>query len=98
MTKQDNVIEPASPDAAAMVGTEAWCIEHDGVDDWTTAEGAEYRYCADPFCACTDEKLLFLVSAGILDGDGTFSRHGERLRYLWRTDPARIRSTYWTYL
>ncbi len=51
----------------------------------------EYRYCDDPFCGCTHDKLRFLEVAGILDDDG-LTRYGERVSYLWTTDP--IRASY----
>jgi hypothetical protein len=48
----------------------------------------EYRSCDGPFCGGTHDKLGFLEVAGILDDDG-LTRYGERVFYLWSTDPAR---------
>ena len=54
---------------------------------------AEYRYCDDPFCPCTNDKLRFVALVGIYVEDEGLSRYGERLRYLWRTDPAAARDS-----
>jgi len=58
------------------------------VEDWAGWSADAYRYCGDPFCACTRHKLRFLRLAGILDEDGEPTRYGQRLKYLWKTDPA----------
>ncbi len=49
-------------------------------------EELRYRYCDDPFCGCTYDKLRFLSLVGIFQ-DGCLTRHGQRLEYLWNTDP-----------
>ena len=48
----------------------------------------DYRYCDDPFCACTVDEGRFLKLTGIIDNDG-LTRYGERAHYLWNTDPTR---------
>ncbi len=48
----------------------------------------EYRYCDGPFCGCTVDKSRFLKLTGIIDDDG-LTRYGERVNYLWSTDPTR---------
>lgn len=54
-------------------------------------EDLRYRYCDDPFCACTADRMRFLKLVGVLDGWGDLSRYGQRLQYLWNTDPAAAR-------
>ncbi len=47
-----------------------------------------YRYCDNPFCGCTYDKTRFLQLVGVVDDWGDLTRYGERVRYLWSTDPA----------
>jgi len=58
------------------------------VEDWAGWSEDAYRYRGDPFCPCTRHKLRFLRRAGILDEHGELTRYGQRLEYLWKTDPA----------
>ncbi len=39
--------------------------------------------------ACTERKSLFVKLTGVHDEDGQLTQYGERLEYLWGTDPAR---------
>ena len=43
-------------------------------------EDLRYRYCDDPFCACTADKMRFLKLVGVLDGWGDLSRDGRDSR------------------
>lgn len=36
-----------------------------------------------------ERKSLFVKLTGVHDEDGQLTRYGERLEYLWNTDPAR---------
>ncbi len=70
-------------------------LEADKLAAWREKEREEdlrYRYCDDPFCPCTPSKMRFLKLVGVLDGWGDFTRYGERIEYLWNTDPGADRA------
>jgi len=72
---------------------EAVALEEEALAVWREQELEQelrYRYCDDPFCGCTYDKLRFLTLVGIFQ-DGCLTRYGERVEYLWNTDPAAAR-------
>ncbi len=83
------------PDREARLHDQALALEADKLAAWQEQEREQereedlrYRYCDDPFCSCTPDRMLrFLKLVGVLDGWGDLSSYGETLKHLWNTDP-----------
>jgi len=57
-----------------------------------------YRYGDDPFCPCAPDKVRFLNPVGCQTATstaGNLTRFGERVEYLYNTDPDVAEESHW---